>query len=127
MLASWVMQSSFDPPMFTVAIKRGRYIADWVASGARVVLNILRDDEKAMLAHFGRGFEPGEDAFTGLELLDVHGAPVLREALAFLSGTVSGRLEGEGDHAVFGIKITDGRLLSDGAPMIHIRKNGLNY
>ncbi|MCH8993319.1 MAG: VCBS repeat-containing protein, partial [Acidobacteria bacterium] len=68
MLASWVNQASFEPPMFTVAVQKDRYLAGWLKEGSRVALNVLSDDEKGMISHFGRGFEPGEDAFTGVEL-----------------------------------------------------------
>lgn len=128
LLASWVMQSSFHPPMFTVAINKKRYITGWLGGGAQVGLNILRDDEKQMISHFGRGFEPGEPAFTGLDLLENDGgAPLLAEALAFLEGTVAGTLDAGGDHLVFAIAVRSGRLLEDGTPMIHVRKNGMNY
>jgi flavin reductase (DIM6/NTAB) family NADH-FMN oxidoreductase RutF len=127
-LVSWVMQAAFEPPMFTVAINRKRYLADWLQKGAHVALNILRDDEKQMISHFGRGFEEGENAFVNLELLSLSdGVPVLAEALAFLEGKVTGCLETNGDHLIFAITVQDGRILGDGAPMIHVRKNGMNY
>src|SRR3954470_14756244 len=31
MLASWVQQASFSPPMVTVALNRKRYLNDWLA------------------------------------------------------------------------------------------------
>ena len=31
MLASWVQQAAFEPPMISVGVKNGRYINDWLA------------------------------------------------------------------------------------------------
>lgn len=127
MLASWVMQASFDPPMFTVAVRKTRYLVDWLKGGARVALNILSSDEKNMIAHFGRGFQPDENAFADVELLPAPSdVPILAEALGFLSGPVQNSLE-TGDHLVFSVLVEDGRILKGGSPMIHVRKNGMNY
>src|SRR5215213_9889488 len=68
MLASWVMQAGFDPPMVTVAVRQGRYVADWLTSGEPFVLNLVGEGQKHLLKHFGKGFEPGEPAFEGLEV-----------------------------------------------------------
>lgn len=126
MLASWIMQCSFEPPMVTVAIQKDRYLVDWLRRGARVAVNILSEDEKNMISHFGRGFDPGAPAFAGLELLSDVEAPVLADALGYLEGSVSGTLE-TGDHVVFSVSCENGKMLCDGQPMTHIRKNGLSY
>src|SRR6266446_4493075 len=58
MLASWVQQAGFDPPMVTVAIAGQRYVGDWVAASGRFTLNQLPAGSKALIRHFGRGFAP---------------------------------------------------------------------
>src|SRR5687768_13076480 len=39
MLASWVQQAGFDPPMVTVAVNRDRYVGDWITRSGRFALN----------------------------------------------------------------------------------------
>jgi flavin reductase (DIM6/NTAB) family NADH-FMN oxidoreductase RutF len=127
MLASWVMQAGFEPPMVTVAVRHGRYVADWLVAGEPFVLNLVGEGQKHLLKHFGRGFEPGEPAFAGLEIGAAEsGVPTLTD--------VAGRLECEpagscdsGDHRIFLARVTAGALLSDLAPMVHIRKSGAHY
>src|SRR5438270_5423709 len=81
MLASWVQQCSFEPPLLSVAIRRGREVTGWLTPGASFTLNVLDDAQTDMVAHFGRGFDPGQPAFTGLEVLRPDGgAPVLADA-----------------------------------------------
>lgn len=127
MLSSWVMQASFSPPMVTVAVHRERYLIPWLVPGTPVAINILADDEKDMISHFGRGFADPEQAFVGVDLLeDQSGAPVLADALGYLAGAVVSALD-TGDHRLHAVEIHDGRMLREGTPMIHVRKNGLKY
>ncbi len=127
MLASWVMQAGFEPPMVSVAVKQGRYVADWLSGGEPFVLNVVGADQKHLLKHFGRGFEPGEPAFVGLDVEPAaNGAPALADAV--------GRMECEpvshvdsGDHHIFLARVTAGTVIKDAAPMAHLRKSGANY
>jgi flavin reductase (DIM6/NTAB) family NADH-FMN oxidoreductase RutF len=127
MLASWIQQCSFAPPMLSLAVKQGRELADWLIGGTVFTINILERDQTDMIAHFGRGFAPGEPAFEGLEVERVgEGGPVLSEALAYLEGRVSASFP-TGDHVLLVAEIVGGRLLNNGQPLIHVRKNGLHY
>ena len=67
MLASWVQQAGFEPPMVSVALHKDRYVADWVRAAGRFVLNQVPAGNKTLLRHFGKGFDPGVPAFEGLE------------------------------------------------------------
>lgn len=127
MLGSWVQQAGFEPPMITAAVKKGRYISDWLAEGSYFVVNILSEDGKQMLAHFGKGFAKGEPAFEGLDIQrSAQGVPVLSEALAYLECKVVARLEG-GDHDVVLAEVTHGDLQNESRPMIHVRNSGFHY
>jgi flavin reductase (DIM6/NTAB) family NADH-FMN oxidoreductase RutF len=127
MLASWVMQAGFEPPMVTVAVRQGRYVAEWLAAGEPFVLNIVGEGQKPWLKHFGKGFEPGEPAFTGLEVRPaVNGVPALAEALGYLECEPSSHVD-SGEHRIFLAKVTAGELLHDTPPLVHIRKSGAHY
>jgi flavin reductase (DIM6/NTAB) family NADH-FMN oxidoreductase RutF len=127
MLASWVQQCSFDPPLVTVAVRRERELLAWLTDGAAFTLNVLDESQTDMVAHFGKGFRLDQEAFTGLELLPGGGAaPVLAEALAYLECRIEARHR-TGDHELFSARVVGGRVLSDGRPMVHVRKSGLHY
>jgi len=127
MLASWVQQCSFDPPQISVALKRGREIADWLPEGAAFIVNILDDTQTDMIIHFGRGFSDMEPAFKDVEVERLgRSAPILKDALAFLECRVAGRCSA-GDHELVIGQIVSGRLLDEGHPMVHIRKSGAHY
>ena len=127
MLASWVMQAGFEPPMVTVAVRKGRYVADWLAEGQPFVLNVVGEGQKHWLRHFGKGFEPGEPAFEGVETrVASNDAPLLAEAVGHLECEPVSRVD-SGDHHIFLAKVTAGSMLSEVAPMVHIRKTGAHY
>jgi flavin reductase (DIM6/NTAB) family NADH-FMN oxidoreductase RutF len=127
MLASWVMQAGFEPPMVTVAVKQGRYVGEWISQGDPFVLNLVADEQKHLLKHFGKGFEPGEPAFSGLAVRSAgNGVPALSEAIGHLECEMADCLE-SGDHRIFLARVSDGALANDLPPMVHIRKTGAHY
>ena len=128
LLASWVMQAGFDPPMVTVAINSQRYVADWVSTSGRFTLNQLAAGNKPLIRHFGRGFPPDAPAFAGIELRDEgQGGPVLASASAFLEAEVVGEIAST-DHRIFLARVVGGAVLSPASePMVHTRNNGFHY
>lgn len=127
MLASWVMQAGFEPPAVTLAVRRDRYLADWLAGGCPLVLNILADENKPLVKHFARGFEPGTAAFAGLEIARCpRGVPVLPGTVGHLECTVIGSVD-SGDHRVFLAEVVGGDKGPAAAPTVHLRKNGFSY
>lgn len=130
MLASWVQQVSFEPAMVTVAINRKRYLNDWLATGRSVALSCVGETQTKLLSQFGKGFEPGQDAFGSLPTAQTPlGLTVLPDSLGWLEGKVIGKMEA-GDHFLYAVELTAGgageRLASE-RPYVHLRKNGYGY
>src|SRR5690606_36146938 len=73
MLASWVQQVCFEPPMISVAVQKGRAIMPLISESRRFGLCQLPEKEKVITRKFAAGIEPGEDPFLGFEL--VHDGP----------------------------------------------------
>ena len=127
MLTSWVQQAGFDPPMISVALRLDRFVAEWLTNEAPFVLNVIRADQIHLLKHFGKGFEPGQDAFAGLVVeRDPRGVAVLADSLGHLECEVTTYAD-SGDHRIFLAQIVGGRFSGAGEPLIHIRKNGTHY
>lgn len=127
LLASWVQQCSFKPPMISFVVQRGRPIAGLLAKDAVFTLNILETAQTDMIAHFGKGFALTDDAFAGIDITRVapHG-PILQEAHAYLHAKVVSSMPA-GDHDLYLAEVTAGAQLDDSQPMVHIRKNGFHY
>ena len=130
MLASWVQQAAFDPPAVTVAVQKKRYLNDWLRESGDVVLNLVGETQKQFLGHFGKGFEPGEPAFEGLNTTQAaNGVTALSDTLGYLEGKVEGSVDA-GDHMIYIVEITGagrGENLETEKPWVHIRKNGFGY
>ena len=127
MLSSWFQQVSFEPPMISVAIKKGRSVESLLEASEKFVLNILHTGQKDMLAHFGRGFEPGANPFEGIEV-ETHllGLPVLKHSLCYMECQLRHAYEA-GDHRIFVAEVVNAGAEEEGQPMVHIRRNGFNY
>jgi len=130
MLASWVQQAGFEPPAITVAVKNGRYLNDWLGATSRVAVSVVGESQKGLLGHFGKGFEPGEEAFEGLKTgATSDGIPVLADAIGWLAGDVTGSVDA-GDHTIYAVTLSEagrGPRLGEEKPWVHIRKSGLGY
>jgi flavin reductase (DIM6/NTAB) family NADH-FMN oxidoreductase RutF len=128
MLASWVMQAAFEPPMVSVAVKLGRYVCDWMTASEPFVLNVVGESQKQFLKHFGKGFEPGAPAFEGLEITHcARGVPILKGAIGHMECEPVSHVD-SGDHRIFLAKIVRGKQTDvDAKPMVHIRNSGSRY
>lgn len=127
LLVSWVQQCSFDPPQVTLAINRERPLLPELQIGTSLVLNILAEGSKVLVAHFGRGVAPSASAFDGLVVERRPGrAPRLAEALAWLDAQVVAQHE-VGDHVLLVARIVDGMIQHSGTPTVHIRRDGRRY
>lgn len=130
MLASWVQQASFEPPMISVAVNGKRYLNEWLRRNPQIALSLLGESQMNLLKHFARGFEPGEPAFEGIEVLrGKAGLPVLSDSLGYVEGRIAGRLE-SGDHILYVVEVLGagtGEAAEEQQPKVHIRKNGFSY
>ncbi len=130
LLASWVQQAGFDPPVVSVAVKADRYHASWIRESGRFGVNQIASGDKILLRHFGKGFAPEESAFEGIPLLEAPSAstpPLLAGALTALEAEVVGEHQAS-DHILFLGKIVGGRVNGELAePYVHLRQNGMKY
>ena len=95
--------------------------------GLPFVVNVLGESQRGLLSRFGKPSNPGEDPFTGLDTLRTPGGIA---ALAAASGWIECRATtraAAGDHVVVVAEVVGGDSGSAGAPLVHVRKNGLRY
>jgi flavin reductase (DIM6/NTAB) family NADH-FMN oxidoreductase RutF len=127
MLASWVQQCSFDPPMLSVAVKQGRGISDWLTEGAHFVVNVLAENQTDLVSHFGKGLPLSQLPNPESRVCRAPGtAPVLADALVVMKCEVVDRTTPGDHHVVFG-RVMAGEIRGDAKPYVHTRKNGLKY
>lgn len=124
MLASWVMQASFEPLGLTIAVAKDRAIESLMQVGDRFVLNVLEEGNHLhLMKHFLKRFPPGADRFAGIKTQSAeNGSPILTDALAYLECEVSTRMEAS-DHWIVYCTVQNGRVSNPNAlTAVHHRK-----
>jgi len=128
MLASWVQQVSFQPPMVSVAVAKGRLILPVISGSRRFGLCQLPQNEKLIMRKFAGGIKDHEDPFLGMEMRNNTAThlPILANVLAYLECELTCHIDAEGDHDLFIGHVIAGEFLG-GEPHVHLRKNGFTY
>jgi flavin reductase (DIM6/NTAB) family NADH-FMN oxidoreductase RutF len=130
MLASWVQQVGFEPPMICLSVKKGRFLTSWLERHPCFALNQLGRDQKDLLRHFAAGFEPEADAFSGVRTVesDQHGTIVLKDAIAWMECRLAHVFATGGDHELIVAHVVAGKVQDkDAEPAVHLRKSGFHY
>ena len=132
MLASWVMQGGFDPPMVTLAIAPERDLVAAIDQCQPFVINVLGESQRPLLARFGRPAAPGQDPFEGLELdRTPAGVASLGGAAAWLECRAASQTGGgggpSGDHCIILARVVAAGAAPERQPLVHLRRNGLRY
>ncbi len=127
LLASFVQQCSFHPPLVNMAVKKNRPVLDWLTPGKVFTINILDDTQTDMIAHFGRGFGLDESPFEELDVeRTADSGAILRDCVAYLNVRLWEKFE-TGDHEMLIVEVVAGRVLAEAHPMVHVRKSGMHY
>jgi flavin reductase (DIM6/NTAB) family NADH-FMN oxidoreductase RutF len=129
MLASWVMQAGFEPPLVSVAVGSSRDLLMAVRGGAAFVVNVLADSQKGLLGRFGKPPAAGEDPFAGLAIERTpEGVAALADAAAWLAcRPVAEAATAGSDHVVVVGRVEAARGTAAAEPLVHVRRNGLRY
>lgn len=128
MMASWVQQVAFKPPMVSVALASDRPIAKMIRDSGRFALSILGEQDGALMKKYARGLPPGADPFGGVSTVEVGGGVrALADALAYLDCRLRTVVNVDADHELFLGEIEAGRQLRDGQSFVHQRGNGFHY
>ena len=132
MLASWVMQGGFSPPMITIAVAPSRDLLAAVDQCRPFVVNVLSEQQRTLIAKFGRPAAPGEDPFVGVRIERTpSGTAAIADAASWLEcqpATQTGGGGGpSGDHVIILARVMAAGTGPEHPPLVHLRRNGLRY
>jgi len=126
-LGSFVVQTGFEPPTVCVAVGKERGPLTAMREHGHFALSVLDPESRGLMNPFFKPPAEGASAFDGLDQArTASGCPVLTGSLAWLGLKVVGEHD-VGDHVVIFGEVTEGELLREGDPQMHVRKNGLSY
>ena len=125
MLASWVMQAGFQPPMLSAAMSADRELYQLIQQTGRFTVNVISKQNGPLMKAFSH-YQP--DQFDQVAWRSTYCGLVLKDSVAYMDCIVKGQVDTGADHRVLVAEIVDGSLLNtDLEPMSHLRKTGFSY
>ena len=124
--ASFLTQTSFEPPIITMAMKKGRNSLEFINEAKIFTVNVMAKSEMKLIGKFANPNFTYDELFTDLEYKEINNMPVLNSAVSYLNCKVISIVD-SGDHVLVLGEVFDGDLLNENEPAYHIRKNGFNY
>ena len=114
MIASWVAQVSYDPPLVMAAVHPHRYSHQMIGQSGSFALHIIARHQGEFLSRF-KGDDPGRK-FDGIQWeKGKTGCPLLKDCIAFAECTVK-EVYTPGNHTLYVGEIVNANCFSDGHP-----------
>jgi flavin reductase (DIM6/NTAB) family NADH-FMN oxidoreductase RutF len=130
MTINWVTQLSFDPKLVGVSVEREAFTHELVADGGVFSVNLVAQDDRAIVRKFTKPVDVDLDARTlnGFPFHDgATGAPILDQAVAYLDCEVRQAVE-VGGHSLFLGEVVDcGFQLDEETPVLSMGDTRMNY
>ena len=127
MVASWIQQAGFEPPMLTIAIGKDRYHKEILNESGKFVVNVMSKDNNKLMGTFFKPPAEGKSIFDGLKTREGETkTPILTDSVAYMECVYKTEME-SGDHVIVLAEIIAGERLNDNEPASHFRKNGFQY
>lgn len=125
-LANWVTQVSFSPPLVVVSIELQSKIHQFITVSGYFSVNVLPAGNTELARSFLKSQEMREGKINGHSVeLTKHGSPMIGEASAWLECKVETAHEA-GDHTLFVGQVIHSHANFESAGMT-LRESGLNY
>ncbi|MDY6932680.1 MAG: flavin reductase family protein [Spirochaetota bacterium] len=115
MIASWVSQVSYDPPIVMVALHPRRYSHYLLEKNKKFALHILYQSQKEFMKRF-KGPDP-EAKFDEIEWTRGRtNCPILKECIAYMECIVRESFS-MGNHTLFFGEVIESNIFSDKEPL----------
>jgi flavin reductase (DIM6/NTAB) family NADH-FMN oxidoreductase RutF len=115
MIASWVSQISYEPPMIMVAIHPNRYSHNIIAETGHFALHALGKSQADLISRF-KGPDPSAKFESIPWFPGKTGCPILRICVSYMECEVNSRVS-PGNHTVFIGEVKDAGSFSEEKPL----------
>lgn len=113
MIASWISQVSYEPPLIAVAVHPNRYSHSLIQKGGVFAIQVLKKSQKNLVRQFMES-DPGAK-FRGIDWQPGKtGCPILRDCVAWFECELRDRIQ-PGNHTLFFGEVVDAMTVSDEA------------
>ena len=114
MIASWVSQISFEPPLIMVGVHPNRHSHHMIEKSGCFALHILDKKQSQFMSRF-KGPDP-QAKFSDLQWeTGKTGCPIIKDCIAYLDCSLKTSYT-PGNHTLFIGEVVDGKMFSQGEP-----------
>lgn len=124
---SWLMQSSFKPPLVVNCVKQGTTSHDMIQKTKVFAISFLEEGQKDLAANF---FQPKRRVGNKFEDVEFYegtetGCPIIKDSLGYVECKVVGTVD-EGDHTVYVGEVIGSGIHREGEQLL-LSTTGWNY
>jgi flavin reductase (DIM6/NTAB) family NADH-FMN oxidoreductase RutF len=125
-MVNWLTQASFEPPLVALALMKEALSTELVAAGGVFSINVPGADQAEFAKAFIRRPAREGNRLGGYEFYtQTTGAPIFKDALAFIECSVLAQLD-HGDHILFVGEVVDAGVHRQGEPL-SLRATNMHY
>ncbi len=127
MTANWIVQSSFDPPMLTLAAEADSHTRRLIEASRAFAVNIYETGQRELAGKLGMTFAKHPEKFgeTAWKPGPATGSPLLDAALGWVECKVTGSMP-SGDHLLYVAEVVEVGLNREGTPLT-LKETGFKY
>jgi flavin reductase (DIM6/NTAB) family NADH-FMN oxidoreductase RutF len=128
MTANWVTQTSFEPPMVSVAVENTSRTIGLMRDARHFVLNVFHDGQRELAAKLGRSSANAAQKLKGVKTkpAPTWGGPILADALGWLECRLVATLPA-GDHTLVLGEVVEAGVEHADAHVLTMQQSGLTY
>jgi len=127
MTVNWIIQSSFEPPLLTLAVEADSHSRQVIEASGAFAVNIYESGQRELAGQLGKTWAKHPDKFDGLPWKPgpVTGSPLLDAALGWVECKVMAQ-QPSGDHVLYIAEVVNVVLNREGTPLT-IKEAGFKY
>ena len=124
-LAKWVQQCSFHPPMVMLAMPKGQPVEPLIRDSRCFALCQVGKDDRILRRKFATTPDRADDPFVTLSMHTApSGAPIIDHALSYLDCQLVRVIDIEADHLVYVGQVRSAQVMKHSAPAVMYNNDG---
>ena len=124
---SWLMQSSFEPPLVVNCVKKGTTSHEMIENTQVFALSFLEEGQKDLAASFFKPKTRVGNKFADVEFYEgeATGCPIIKDSLGYIECKVVGTVD-KGDHTVYVSEVISAGIHREGNQLL-LESTGWQY
>lgn len=124
---NWAMQSSFEPPMITLALDNQSDLQETIGKSRKFTLHILGSGQKELITDFAKDSKVENDTINGIKYhKDENHQIILEDSIGYISCEVKDVIS-EGDHSLCVSTVINHELFSEESEPLTTEKVDIQY